>query len=48
MMHSLSKKRLLELRDARINRLISEQKELEDMRSKQQSTNIRNNILDTK
>ena len=43
-MNGLSKKRLLEIRDARINRLITEQKELEDMRNKQQSNSIRNTI----
>jgi len=47
-MNGLSKKRLLELRDARINRLIAEQKELDDLRSKQQSTAIRNNIMNYK
>lgn len=44
-MNGLSKKRLLEIRDARINRLINEQKELDDMKMKQQSASIRNSIL---
>jgi hypothetical protein len=43
-MNRLSKKRLLELRDARINRLMAEQKELDEMKSKHESANIRNTI----
>ena len=43
-MFGISKKRLLELRLARVNRLIEEQKELEDMRDKKRSNDIRNSI----
>lgn len=41
----MPKKRLLELRLARVERLNREAKELEDMQKVNESTNIRNSIL---
>jgi hypothetical protein len=47
-MHNLSKKRLLELRLARVNRLIEEQKELDKLHNQQQSNSISNTITNLK
>lgn len=45
MMYGMSKKKLFELRLARVNRLIEEQKELEAQRKAEESKQIRENIM---
>lgn len=44
-MYGMPKKRLFELRLARINRLISEQQELEKQRKADEQKQIRDNIM---
>jgi sensor histidine kinase YesM len=41
----MPKKRLMELREARVNRLVDEQKSLERQSKEMQSQNIRSQIL---